>query len=282
MIKKHISSYSVLKIAVFLMFLGRAWQHFFVSPDYNYFFWQPGLFSWAAKLFWGLEWNEFLSNPSAQSDLKNFVKFIGVIYLISAFSVLKLHRRWAKVLVLMSNALLIPFGFLHFAGFAYNWAMLVEFIAQFTVPLFLVFYSNNLTVSKKYFFLLKVVIALTFTCHGLYAAGVFPVPQKFVSMTINSFGVNRDFALIYLKIAGWLDFIAALALFIPKITIQKVGLWYMVFWGFVTALARLVANYYSFDAANSIMQWLHEFLIRAPHYLIPLVIITSQKRHELL
>lgn len=268
------------------MFLGRAWQHFFVSPDYNYFFWQPGLFSWAAKLFWDLEWNEFLSNASAQSDLKNFVKFIGVIYLVSAVSVFKLPKRWAKVLVLISNTLLIPFGFLHFAGFAYNWAMLVEFIAQFTVPLFLVFYGHKSISNKHYFFLLKAVIALTFTCHGLYAAGIFPVPQKFISMTINSFGVSREFALIYLKMAGWLDFVAAFALFIPKITIQKAGLWYMVFWGFVTAFARLVANYYSFDAANSIIQWLHEFLIRAPHYLIPLAILaylslSESKRNRL-
>ena len=53
---------------------------------------------------------------------------------------------------------------------------------------------------KQLVFGLKVAIALTFTCHGLYAVGYYPRPGKFIQMTMTILGTNKEASVIFLNI----------------------------------------------------------------------------------
>ncbi len=255
--------------------MGRAWQHFFLNPDYNEFFWNQTLFGDLAEWVWGVSWNEFLTTTSIQNQLDKVIAGIGALFLLGGISVFSLKDSWARVLLFIATALLLPFAWLHFVGNVYNWAMLFEFSAQLFAPILL-----WVAVRKpewNWVLFAKVVIAITFTCHGLYAAGIYPVPQKFIGMTIRVFECSKDTALVFLKIAGWLDFVAATCLFIPNKNAVKRGLWYMVIWGFITAFTRIYSNFYYFDAWHSLHQWAYAFFIRAPHFLLPLALLFHKK-----
>ena len=116
---------------------------------------------------------------------------------------------------------------------------------------------------------LKIAIALTFTCHGLYAAGYYPRPGQFVDMTINILHTSEKNAILFLNIAGLLDFAISILIFIPKFS--RMALIYAVVWGGLTALARLVANFYWENLEHTFGFWFWEMLYRAPHALIPLL-----------
>ena len=78
-----------------------------------------------------------------------------------------------------------------------------------------------------------------------------------------------------LKIAGILDFVVAIAIFIPRIS--YVALVYAFVWGGLTAIARLVGHFHIAFLWNSFSQWTWEMLIRLPHGLIPLFVMIADR-----
>ena len=88
-------------------------------------------------------------------------------------------------------------------------------------------------------------------------------------MTLNILPIDEAQAHIFLRIAGILDFVVAILLFIPKTV--KPALWYSVIWGSLTALARVVANFSIEFPMDTFGFWLWETIFRLPHGLIPLV-----------
>ena len=110
---------------------------------------------------------------------------------------------------------------------------------------------------------------MTFVGHGLYALGYhWPTPANFYGMTSVIFQVEHDTARTFLRVAGILDFLVCIGIFIPLL--RRSCALYAAAWGFLTALARPVAgmsmslNYWGAD------QFLHEVGRRAPHFRIPL------------
>ena len=91
-------------------------------------------------------------------------------------------------------------------------------------------------------------------------------------MTINILGVGDESAFLFLNVAGVLDFIVAVVIFFPK-KISQFALIYMVFWGFVTTLARVWANFNLDMIGDTLSLWLHESIYRVPHFLIPVAVL---------
>lgn len=253
-----------------MMFMGRAIQHLFLQTSYNDIFWNQQIFGGVVNWVWGVSWNDFLTNLTIQHQLDNLVRGIGVVFLLGSIASFFIQYKWAKCCVLLSIILLIPQLWFHFVGLWYNWAMLFEFSAQFMIGILFLMSQHKSESWRKW---ALITIAVTFICHGLYAIGLFPVPQKFVAMTISTFHCSREVALIFLKIAGVLDFLVAVLVFNPNRKARNVALIYMVIWGFVTALARWYTHFYWFDAWRSSFQWLPAVFIRAPHFLIPLALL---------
>ena len=122
---------------------------------------------------------------------------------------------------------------------------------------------------------MKVAIALTFICHGLYAVGYYPSPGNFIDMTINILPINEKMAFIFLHIMGLFDFMVALAIFFPSVA--KTSLLWAFIWGTSTALARVFANV-DFDFFwASFHQWTPQTLYRLPHGFIPLILYIGLK-----
>ncbi|MEO1448216.1 MAG: hypothetical protein AAFV07_01745, partial [Bacteroidota bacterium] len=123
----------------------------------------------------------------------------------------------------------------------------------------------------------KIAIALTFTGHGLYALGLpYATPSGFFVMTQEILGLTAAQAQIFLQIAGGLDLIVLVALFIPPLA--RSALFYATFWGLVTAFARSLA-FVDWEASwLENLRWLSETIVRLSHGLIPLALWFALKR----
>jgi len=165
-----------------------------------------------------------------------------------------------------------------FIGKGFQIGQWIEYSLQFCTPIFLLYYFQNDTISKKYILFLKIATAFTFIGHGLYATGYYPRPGNFVDMMIKGFGTTQSQSEMLLNVAGYLDLIAAGLLFIPIKRFYKIALIYIIIWGFLTTLARVYANFNPGLGWYSLKQWLPEMLMRFPHFLIPAVLFFIQKK----
>ena len=126
---------------------------------------------------------------------------------------------------------------------------------------------------------MKVAIALTFTCHGLYAVGYYPMPVTFLQMLKAILNMEGAPALAFLKVAGLLDFVVAIGIFLKKRWAVPV-LGYAVAWGFLTSMARIFGNFYWDFPLESLDQWVFEAVYRFPHFLVPMALLFWMKVGE--
>lgn len=224
------------------------------------------------KLF-GLSWNEYLTHPTSDLAIEWISYSLGILFLVSCVLVWFMEKlKWAKHILLISILVMLPNVWLHFLGYAVNVLQIFEFGLQLTAPILLwLLHIKKLTHTTTNL-VLKIALAVTFTAHGLYAMGVFPLPQKFIQMTISGFGVNNQQAINILWVAGLLDILLSIGIFFNT-KIQKTALMYAVIWGFSTAFARIYCNVYGFDFWNGLSQWHWQFLIRNAHFLIPFLLL---------
>jgi hypothetical protein len=161
-------------------------------------------------------------------------------------------------------------SFLYYMEKFFYVGMLIEHTIQFGLPivLYVALYKKNFF--EKYLFAFKILIALTFVGHGLFAIGFYPLPGPFIDMVISVFDVSETSAVIFLTIMGGIDLALGFLLFVPYT--QSIALLFACFWGTVTALARIVAHLDMNLAMVSLHQWLFEVLTRLPHGLFPLAI----------
>jgi ABC-type dipeptide/oligopeptide/nickel transport system permease component len=90
-------------------------------------------------------------------------------------------------------------------------------------------------------------------------------------MTIGILGVTESQAKVFLSIAGILDVLAAILIYIPKTT--KIALSYVLIWGLLTAFARVVFGFNSNFILDSIHDSLYGTIYRLPHGLIAGIIL---------
>ena len=267
---------NLLKVSVFLIFLGRAWQHLFWDAPYRTFFWDESFLKPVLENWLGINWTAYVTSPNTDNFIQVFIQCNGFLYLLAAICTLlitKFNKKLFRIPIFIGGISLVILSVLLTKEKFYHTAQFFEHSIQFGLPfVFLYTFRKNYKKSRM-FFVLKVLIAVTFFSHGLYAFGAYPVPGKFVDMVINIFGCTESFAITFLYIAGVLDFILAVLLFIPKV--DKYALIYAVVWGLLTALARLVANFYWEFPLQSLHQNVYQVIYRLPHGLTPLMVLTG-------
>ncbi|MBN4061571.1 MAG: hypothetical protein COA57_06450 [Flavobacteriales bacterium] len=277
----------VLKITCFCLFAGRAWQHIIWDAPFRALLWDEQLMKGIIEMAFGMNWQDYVSSGFVDRTIQNTIKGFGWFYVVCATCSLIINerRKWAGYVLLIGSVSLAFLAFLYCKEKSYRIGDFFEYAIQVASPIFLwliIFKTQgaqNLAQSNtekflsknKLKLLMKIAIALTFTSHGLYAIGYYPHPGSFVDMVINSFGVTEPTAHHLLFIVGVLDFLVSILIFIPKVA--KPALIYIVFWGLLTALARVYANFYSNFALETISQWLHETLWRLPHAGLPVVVL---------
>ena len=256
-----------------LFFMGRGMQHFFFETPYRFFFWSRSLLETPVKNILGLEWNTYMTDTSIDLFWTHVVQAVGLFYFALGVSVLTIFRhtktfRWCSKLGFI---LFLPYVYLSFLGYSVHLLQVLEFALQLA-PVLLIAFFHRLS-KVRTLGILRFCISVTFAAHGLYAMGVFPVPHSFVQMTNASLGLNNAGASTFLHIAGILDLVLALGIWLPFRSVRIGSLMYALLWGFATAFARLYANIYAFDFWNGVFQWWYEFLVRCPHFLIPLLVL---------
>lgn len=281
--------YLLLQIATIALLLGRGWQFIFKSTPFNSFFFHPFIMNPVVENIYQTDWKDYLTNPKWGDYYDHFFNGVGIYLWLSILLVLFIQRipRWLSAIHLWSLSFILIFlSFCYFMDKGFQIGQFIEHALQFLCPLFLYYFALvplSLPEGEEHIdsspsgrlrgvFFLKIATALTFIGHGLYAIGYHPRPGKFIDMMIKGFGTTEDQSVLLLNIVGYLDIIAALALFSSWKKIQKIALVYIIIWGFLTALARVYSNVNWSMGWYSIKQWLPEFLMRFPHFLLPAVL----------
>lgn len=268
----------VLKISTVLLFLGRAYQHIVWDAPYRAFLWDEGMLKDVVESVFSTTWNEYVTSPSAASNTSVLIKIIGVFYLLCAIITMFIRPRMKKLgtLFLIGGSIgLFILAFLYCKEKFFHVGQFFEYTVQFMSPVLLYMLLFTTVDFKRIRVIALIAIALTFSCHGLYAIGYYPRPGNFVDMTLNILSVSESSAHLILKIAGVLDFIVAVAIFIPRISYA--ALIYAFVWGGLTAIARLAGHFYIDFLGNTFSQWTWEMLIRLPHALIPLFVMIADR-----
>ncbi len=269
----------ILQLVCFFLFIGRAYQYLFWDAPFRAFFWDEALLKGLVEGLTSYSWNDYVTSSSADSMLQLLIRINGVFFAICAVISLFIERIGKRIgkAILVGAALLFILAVLYSKEKFFHIGQFFEYAAQIISPVILYWMVFKKPEKQQLFFTIKIALALTFVCHGLYAVGYYPRPGNFVDMVINSLGVSEGMAHQILIAAASLDFIVAILLFIP-ITV-KAALYYMAFWGLLTSLARLTANIYADFFWSSLHQWWFEFAIRLPHAFLPLALLLLLKHY---
>ncbi len=270
-----------LRLATFLLFAGRAWQHLFWDAPFRALLWDRELMESVVLYFRGGTWQEYVTSAATDRFIQSAITGFGIFYAIMAVLTLLVRGRvLAKLtwLYILSSVSLAFLAFLYSKEKFYHVGQFFEYTIQFLLPLFFLYAVTGRVKLTRLLLYMKVAVALTFTAHGLYAIGVYPQPGVFTDMFIITLGVSETTATQLLLIAGALDFIVSVCLFIPRLA--KYAALYAVIWGGATALARTWGNFYIDFPLESLHQNLHETLYRMPHMLVPLAVFFILQRAE--
>ena len=267
--------FRIIQLATISVFAGRAWQHLYWDAPYRSLLWDEKWMKWPVEHLLGRSWDDYVTDVSTDQFIQQLIVGTGWFYVLCALVavfVLSLGK-WGRGLLWLGSASLVILAALYCKEKFFFIGQFLEYTLQFSTPVVLAIVSKRpkLDITPRLFFFLKVAIALTFTCHGLYAIGYYPRPGNFVSMTMAILHVNEAMAVDVLNVVGVLDFIASILLFLPGRWLY-IGLGWAILWGFLTTLARIIAHFYLEIWDDVLLRWLHESVMRFPHFLVPIAV----------
>jgi hypothetical protein len=273
----------LVKICAFTVFLGRAYQLYFFGAPFRAILWDESLLTPLVEGLTNYSWYDYATNPKVNAWIEGFTKFCSVIFLIAALLSLfwdKIkYQRLKKLIVGFALLLLLLIGICMVKDRNYEYLLFFELFIQFSAPILLLLNVRlDIIKSKKIINGLKIAIACTFTAHGLFAMGLIYLPGYFIDMTIKILGVNETQATSFLYIAGVLDLVMSVLIFIPKLA--KYALMYMIFWGFATAFARLFASFNSDFLSRSFHSSTYLVIYRLSHGLLPLIVLLMEEKFK--
>ncbi|MFN7116886.1 MAG: hypothetical protein ACK4TA_08820, partial [Saprospiraceae bacterium] len=269
----------LLQIAVVAVFLGRAWQHLYWDAPYRVLLWDEDWMRPIVQGIFGWQWEDYVTSMPIDRGIQNFIRATGGYYIVAALAAIFINK-WKKIAVIIlwiGAVSLIMLALLYCKDKFYHIGQFLEYTLQWSSPLFLIWLYRRQAVGPQFLIWMKIAIALTFVCHGLYAIGYYPRPGEFLEMSMVILNINEAGALLFLQIVGILDFVGSILLFLPA-KISRVALWYLAFWGLVTTFARVLAPFQLGISIDTILlQHLHESIYRMPHFLVPLALVIAAK-----
>lgn len=265
----------IVQMATVAVFLGRAWQHLFWDAPYRALLWDENWMKWIVEDIFKTPWGDYVYN--SDSGIQIFTKMIGVFYIICALAAAMIKRwsRFSIILLYIGAFSLIFLAALYAKERFFHAGQFFEYTLQWGSPILLVVLHRRQILTQQVVFFVKIAIALTFICHGLYAIGYYPRPGGFLEMAMNILHITDAQAAHFLFVAGIMDFAVSILIFLPN-RIAIGALAYCIIWGFFTTIARVWAHFYIEFLPNVFLQWLHESVMRFPHFLIPLAVLLWQ------
>jgi hypothetical protein len=230
----------------------------------------------------GIDWQTYATSPAIAAAIATLIKAFGVFYAVCGVATLLCTptRRWAQVILVLGALSLTFLAYCYYRDKLYRLGEFGEYCTQFSLPLLFVFWVRGTFSRDSLLNAFRIGVALTFTCHGLYAIGFYPTPGEWITMTTTLTGLGDTDSLRLLRVAGVLDFVAAALIFAPFRSVALPALAYTAFWGLATAIARSATFVRWENLSDSTAQWLHESLMRLPHATIPLVLILALRHRS--
>lgn len=265
----------LLKILVFCLFFGRGWEGLFWDLPLRTFFWDQSLLEGIVTTLSGDTWQNYVTNKSFNVDqwIDRLGVGIGVFWMFCAVVILFLKETWkfGKYLLYLGSFSFSLLALLYFKDKFWQVGQFFEYAVQVTAPLILAHTLYGGLNSPRLRLNLKIIIAITFVCHGLYAYAYYPQPGMWIQWCMDILCFKEDqVASQFLIVMGVLDFVAAFLLFVPFKWLSSIALWYCIIWGILTSLARLVGNFYIEFVWESLHQHAYQVLYRLVHGGIPL------------
>lgn len=260
---------ALLRLGTFLCFAGWTWVHFYWEGPYGVLLWHDTTYELASR--WGISWEEFVGSGANDGWVQAWIA--RVAWLFVGCMVLSLTARqrswWQLALLGIGGTLLMTVvSYAKYLSANSQLPMFVEHGGQILMPLLLVL---GLSLGARHWVtrgMALLAVITTFAGHGSYALGLWPTPANFYGMISVVLHVDYEWARFILRTAGLLDFVVCVGLFIPWV--RRGCALYAALWGLLTAIARPVAGmspslyYWGAD------QFVHEAVLRAPHFVIPL------------
>lgn len=267
----------LVRIVVFFLFFGRGWQGLFWDLPLRTFFWDQHLLEGIITTLTGDTWQNYVTNRSFNIDqfIDSLGFGMGLFWMLCAIVVLFLKDTWkfGKWLLYFGSFSFSLLALLYFKDKFWQVGQFFEYAIQMTAPLVLAYVLYGGKNTPRFRLSLKVVIATTFVCHGLYAYAYYPQPGVWIQWCMDILCFKEDqTARQFLIVMGLLDFIAAVLLFVPFKWITSVAIWYCIVWGTLTSLARLVGNFYIEIPLESLHQYAYQTVYRFVHGGIPLLL----------
>lgn len=269
---KHKLAY--LQFGVLFVFLGRAWQHWFYDAPFRELLWDQGRMQPIVENIFGIEWSSWVTDASYDAGIAAFIDGIGVFYLLCGIAVLLLKRipKIAEPIIWLGSINLFILAILYFKSKSFQFGQFIEYALQFSSPVILILALKKGDLNRKLILAFKVAVALTFVGHGLYAVNFHPRPANFLVMCLNILHLSESQAVVFLNIAGTLDFLLAVGIFLPFRKVVLASLVYATLWGLATAIARPWAYFYIDFWQESLHRWLFEAAYRLIHGIGPMVL----------
>ena len=266
-------AFYAIQIAVVAVFLGRSIQHIFFDAPYRALLWDENWMTPIVQSLLGMSWEDYITNLNIDDAIQFAIRSTGYFYLflVAVAILIRKTAKWIGSLLLLGSGCLIFLAALYCKEKFFSSGQFFEYSLQFMAPIFLFIVAYTQRYSSRLILAMKIATALTFICHGLYAVGFYPQPGTFVEMTINILQVSETSAKQFLWTAGVVDFIVAAIIFLPW-KWARMGLAYIIFWGFMTTIARIWAHFDIEIPLISLGQWSHESIYRIPHFMIPLAL----------
>ena len=243
-------------------------MHFYWEGPYGVLLWQDSTFELATRM--GLDWEEFVGSGANDGFVQKWIARVWWLYLACAVLSLTVGpKSWIQMSGLaLGSGLLTVLSYAAYVSAQSQLPMFIEHGSQMLIPILLAMAltlgaGHRVTVTTAI-----IALIMTFAGHGSYAIGIWPTPGKFYGMTTVILGVEYPTAQAILRTVGVFDLLACIGICIPYL--RRASAVYATVWGFLTAIARPVAgmswglNYWGAD------QYLHEAVLRTPHFLIPL------------
>ena len=258
----------ILRWSAGLCLAGWAWVQLYWEGPYGILLWNAETFAWAES--WGMDWDLFVGTGANDGLVQLWLGALGWFFVLGAGVTLTARRESKLQLAVLGGGtgLLVILAYAKYLSAQNQIPMFVEHGSQMLSPALLVM-ALTLGVRHRATMVVAIIAFIaTFAGHGYYALGWLPTPGNFHAMTSLVLGVDYETANLFLRIAGALDFVVCVGVLIPAV--RKLSALYATLWGLVTALARPVAgmswdlNYWGAD------QFVHEGVLRAPHFLLPL------------
>lgn len=278
---------TVLRVAAAAVCVGTGLSGLFYDFPLRTLLWDQSSWSWFAERA-GYSWVEWVTDPTVDRLIDSAGRWLGVF--LSVGGLLLLYYRPTRWLTWTVTILLLLLQFLTWKNHFFRIGRLLEGCLQTGGPLLYYWWvrlspgpsarergdvaasGNRIAKLDAYWWAVRLFVALTFTGHGLYAIGYYPVPAHFVLMTQSGLGVGEETARHLLAGVGFLDFLAAVALLLPYRPAVKTALCWVIPWAILTTLARLW-SYGGLVAFDTLVgQWLPEVVRRLPHVLVPVAL----------